>query len=509
MTDATIEISGDDNPFLEQLNESLATDDLERRLIQSPLSSIDVRELSKQARLDLLDRMQVEMFEPTSTSLQIVTHEFRLIRRGLLLRNPCKSTVRNKTMMIAGLAKQELSRIPWFTTFAKGMRVSGETGTGKSYEITRGLDLLPQIIIHKENRAAGWTHIVQVVWLYVAMSHDGSLGGLLLNILCALDAAAGTTYSTTKSIIGLSNEKLAVHIGIILRNHGVGVLVIDELQSRNFSGGAHGALAAMFFLRMLNFGIPIILIGNPFGMDALDRFSQDMRRIGSGGSFDMRPLAADDFDWVHCLVPALWGYDVMPEPTEIKDPDGLVLFMYSGGIRDYACRIRVASQRVALDLGATAVTLDHMEQAFWGPDFGDKDRALIAGFRDKNPISLQAWEDVRWQDYAERWGYFQSSAPGTDAGAKDSSADQGGKSDAVNPPNADGSSSESPKPKKTANERDMETIKRNRTRKASALTQQTETRSALQANDLRHTGLQEYLIAGFEALRKGKEQSPA
>lgn len=91
----------------------------------------------------------------------------------------------------------------------------------------------------KRTRALGWSHLVQILWLYVGMSHDGSLGGLLLSILCAIDEATGcTSYSQSRSLIGLSNEKLAVRIGIILRNHGVGVLVIDEIQGRNFSGGA-------------------------------------------------------------------------------------------------------------------------------------------------------------------------------------------------------------------------------------------------------------------------------
>lgn len=502
MAGRTVVIAGDDNPFLEQLNTLLSTDDLERRLTRSPLDGIDVSELSIDARHELLDRMQEEMFEPTSTSLEIVTRAFRLIRRGYLPRNPCRAAVRNKTMAIASLAAKDLTRIPWFTTFAKGMRISGETGTGKSYELMRGLELLPNRIIRSENSSAGWTHLVQVVWLYVGMSHDGSLGGLLLNILCAIDAIAGTDYSINKSITGLSNEKLAVRIGIILRTHGVGVLVIDELQSRNFEGGTRGGLAATFFLRMLNFGIPIILVGNPFGMDVLDRFSQDMRRIGSGGSFYMRPHDVNDFDWTHCLAPAVWRYDVMPEPTAIKDPDGAVLFKYSGGIRDYACRIRVSMQRLALDLGANAVTEDHMKQAFFGPDFSDKERTLIAGFRDKNPILLQAWEDVRWEDYAIRWGYFQGSTS-VNANGCDACASPKEESETEAPPDAEDAGGQAQKAKKTASERDLETVTRKRTREANVRKQQTEARSTLGANDLRNNGLQEYLIAGFEALRNG------
>ena len=497
-----VNFSGDDNPFLVGLRDYLLSDDLEQRLTYSPLTGIDVNKLSVQEKLDLLDLMQEDLFEPTSTALGVVTSAYRLIRRGYLPRDPNRAAVRNKTMRIAGLAGNELSNIPWFTTYAKGMRISGETGTGKSYELLRGLKMLPPFILHKENKSAGWTHLVQIVWLYVGMSHDGSLGGLLLSILCAIDGATGcTSYSQNRSLIGLSNEKLAVRIGIILRNHGVGVLVIDEIQSRNFSCGAHGGLAATFFLRLLNFGIPIILIGNPFGMSALDRFSQDMRRLSSGGSFDMRPMREDDFDWTECLVPALLRYNVMQEPGIAGDPKGRSIFKYSGGIRDYACRIRAASQRLALDLGAEVVTVEHMEAAFRGSDFDEKERILIESFRDKNPIPLMEFEDVRWKDYAVRWGYFAEKPSGGDGNITKPGGDTGTGEAGANDPTDDAAHDETRGAAKTASQRDLVSIKRARTRSTNGKAKQKAVQSTLDPKDMRGGGLAEYLIAGFETLR--------
>lgn len=497
-----VNVSGEGNPFLAGLSEYLSTDALEQRLTYSPLSEIDVSKLGIQEKIDLLDLMQEQLFEPTSTALGIVTSAYRLIRRGYLPRNPSRSAVRAKTMRIAGLAGNELSKIPWFTTYAKGIRISGETGTGKSYELLRGLKLLPPFIVREENKSAGWSHLVQILWLYVGMSHDGSLGGLLLSILCAIDEATGcTSYSQSRSLIGLSNEKLAVRIGIILRNHGVGVLVIDEIQGRNFSGGAHGGLAATFFLRLLNFGIPIILIGNPFGMSALDRFSQDMRRLGAGGSFDMRPMLKDDFDWTDCLVPALLKYNVMPEPGIVGDPAGSSIFQYSGGVRDYACRIRAASQRLALDLGANAVTVDHMDAAFHGSDFGEKERVLIAAFRDRNPIPLMEFEDIRWKDYAVQWGYFDEKPSGSDGNITKPGGDTGTAEAAASDPTGDAAHSEIGRPAKTASQRDLESVKRARTRIANGKAKQKAVQSTLDPKDMRGDGLAEYLIAGFEALR--------
>ncbi|CAN7735535.1 hypothetical protein [Duganella sp. LjRoot269] len=54
------------------------------------------------------------------------------------------------------------------------------------------------------------------------------------------------------------------------------------------------------------------------------------------------------------------------------------------------------------------MTEDHMKQAFMGPDFSERDRQLITGFRDRNPLLLQDFDDVPWQRYAQRWGYYAS-----------------------------------------------------------------------------------------------------
>lgn len=394
------------NPFLEPLDSLLSTDNLERRLECWPLKNFNHSSFNLQARHDLLERLQDQLFIPTLSSIDTTTRLYRLIRRGYMSRNPTQATYRAQAMSIAQLAGNKISDLPWNFSSAKGMRISAITGLGKTYEVLRALTLLDQKIQHGTCQSAGWTHMTQATWLYVAMSHDGSLGGLLLQVLTCLDCAIGTAYAGQRSLTGLSNEKLAVHVGIILNNHGVGVLVIDELQSRNFSGGARGGLAATFFLRLLNFGVPIVLMGNPFGFEALDSFSQDVRRIGSGGSVEMHPLEKNEFDFKERIAPALWKYNVMPEPSPINDSDGSLLFKYCGGIREFASRIRVCSQRLALDLGDRFVTEDHMEAAFMGPDFDANERTLIAGFREKDPLLLQNFEDIPWKAYAKKWNRF-------------------------------------------------------------------------------------------------------
>lgn len=485
------------NPLYLPLAEALKVEDFATRIRRSPLDGLDVTILTKDDRHVLLDQMQEGLFEPSTVTLALGPRLFRMITRGYMPRDARQLAVKKQTLAIASCKGSKLPELPWFNTYAKCMRISGETGTGKSYEVQNALRLLPQSIVHPENKEAGWSHLIQVVHLYVAMSHDGSLGGLLLNILSALDDVIGTKYSTQPSLIRLSNEKLAVHVGIILRTHAVGVLVIDELQERNFRG-AHGHLAALFFLRLLNFGIPMVLMGNPFGLSALERFSQDVRRTGSAGSFDFGPYDPCDFDWTHCIAPKIWAYYVLPEPMTFSDPDGQILFKYSGGIRDYAFRISNAAQRIAIDLDDKALTLDHLDMAYEGEDFSARDRDLIEGFARRDPIRLAGFEDVRVGHYGRKWGLLTKSLTTGAESRKEPNVTFEESATESPPINA-----KSPTmPQRTRHEQEMAAAKRLSTRRTNETSKRAAVKEACGKDDLRNDGLKNFLISGFDTLRR-------
>lgn len=491
------QFTDESHPLLSPLAAALQVDDILPRIRYSPLDGIDVATLSNSERHTLLDLMQERLFEPTTATLELATRLFRMVRRGYLSRDPRQLSVRKETMALAGCRGKQLSELPSFDAYAQCIRVSGETGTGKSYEIKNALRLLPRFIVHPENKAAGWSHLVQLVWLYVPMSHDGTLGGLLLNILSAIDEAIGTGYSTQPSLIRLSNEKLAVHVGIILRIHAVGVLVIDELQQRNFSGMAHGGLAALFFLRLLNFGIPMVLMGNPYGLGALDRYSQDVRRTSSAGSFDFEPIGLDEFDWHKCIAPGVWRYYVLSEPMTFGDEGGEVLFKYSGGFRDYACRICHSAQRLALDLNERALSLEHLQQAYEGADFSQKDRDLIEGFVNRDPIRLLDFEDVRCEHYARKWGLLRAKA---ETVSRESAAEPYG-SKLPRSTEQESEGPDAPGRPRSPHAREQAIAKQVATKRANADKKRAAAKEECSDDDLRNEGLKKYLITGFDAFR--------
>jgi hypothetical protein len=207
-------------------------------------------------------------------------------------------------------------------------------------------------------------------------------------------------------------------------------------------------------------------------------------------------MEVDDSDFTDVIAPAVWRYNVMPQRSPIDDKAGQILFHYCGGIRDYAARICVSAQRLALDVGDQFITEVHLKEAFSGPDFSAKERSLIAGFRDKNPLLLQQFDDVPWEQYAVRWGLFTTLDNSAEAAPSSGGEQIKEKSDRA-----------SVKPRKPVAQQSKETAQRNRTRKANQAAQRATERTSLTREDMRNEGLQEYLITGLEQLKQGGAQT--
>ena len=470
------------NPFLREIDPILCMqgEDLHQKLRSSPLSGIDTKSLGLHARYDLLDRMRLELFVPNSTALDATSRLYRMIRKGYLSRNPTTAEYRRRLMLLSRFAGREMQNLPWLPAFALGMREIGITGLGKTYEVRAALAQLPPYVEHGRSDAADWTHFFQVPYLYIGMSFDGSIGGLLLQILVALDNVIFTDYSQQKRLTSLSNEKLAVQVAIILANHAVGALVIDELQSSNFSDGIRGHLARMFFLRMLNFGIPLLLIGNPMGMCFLDSFSQDIRRLSSCGTIDLHPIEPDHPNFTEILAPAFWRYNVMPEPPDFEDKDGAILFKYCGGIRDFAVRVIESAQRIALELEEKRIGIKHLDMAFSGPDFSEDERTIIKAFCEKDALALMQFEDIPWETYFKKWN------PDEDAG--EAPAVPTTESKKPSGPAAIGP---------TAAKKTAKTLIAKRTKKKNQQDNIDAIKRNLQTDDLRGEGIQKHLVSSL------------
>ncbi len=164
--------------------------------------------------------------------------------------------------------------------------VVGASGMGKTFAMEFILSLLPDVVKHVSFNGVALNH-VQVIHLYVQCPPTGTLKALLFNILLALDFRLGTRFFHTWQSSIYSVDVLMVNVALILFNHGIGVLVLDELQHLKARTNAEAEQSLNFFVSLMNFlKVPLVCVGTYAAMDVLTGTLRNGRRLGSNGSID-------------------------------------------------------------------------------------------------------------------------------------------------------------------------------------------------------------------------------
>jgi hypothetical protein len=391
------------NPVLEVLGPNVSIDDLPEMLSHRPLDSIPWQSVPTKQRFDFV-RLLRSHFVPTSTAIEIALALQRTLRMGYVERNPLNREYRRRLHKITELRGHDVVSAPWFPTYASGMVIAGITGLGKSIITQRFFSHYPQVILHPENSEAGWLQLKQIVYLIVPMSADHSRGGFLFSILAAIDEAAGTAYHKEYFNTRITVERLMVVVGIILANHQCGYLVIDEIQKRNFRPGESRALILLFFLRLLNMGIPIVLIGNPEGFLGFDEFTQDVRRLYKDGYFELWPAdSGSDEEWFGSFVEQKLEFTLLDFPFQMTPEARSAFFQCTAGVHDYFDQLYEIMLDMAIRSGRTVLDVDDIRKAYTHPRMA-KYRGTIDALVSRDPTKLFAFEDISAIDFAIHWG---------------------------------------------------------------------------------------------------------
>lgn len=420
-------LSNTENPLLAALGPFRTCAELSPMLRYSPLDGVEVADLDEESRTSYLSLID-KHFVPTMSAMEIATNIQAMLRGGYVQRNPyVVATRRSLYDLGAGLWKG-LADLPAFDTSASGFTVAGVTGMGKTTEIARILSLFPQVVDHGPNKRAGWAHQRQLVWLYVEMPHDGSRSGLLAGILSALDKVLGTDdmEDIIRKFRRLDEREVAV--ATKLASCYCGILVLDEAQRGNFTSSPHSRVLQLFFLKLMNMGIPLVFSGNPQALTPLIGHAQNIRRFCSEGFMLMEPAPDEaDEDWDEHLVPGMWDYSVMPRATPLTREIQDKLKLYSGGMRGLLRQVIKGSQKTALWSRADAVTEDHLDRYYNSLEM-QLNHDLIKGFRTKDAGLLKRYKDIPAEYYEQLWKNENSPDQGNAAAGEHSiTADTGHK----------------------------------------------------------------------------------
>lgn len=335
------------NPFIEALPPIFEVPQVLKRVRNYPDYQHEQRKLGKAIRLHLVQQV-AEYVEPLPEHILVEQRISRMIRHGYRARNPRfkkytkQFVVGFKELLEQGLDEKGRNKAGIRPT-AAGFAIIGTSGLGKTTSIESTLLMYPQVIEHSQYYGLAFP-VKQITWLKLNCPFDGSTKGLCINFFQAVDAILGTSDYYKKFVSkGATQDILIPQMAQVATLHGLGVLVIDEIQNLSIlhSGGSEKMLN--FFTQLVNtIGVPVVLIGTFKAIKLFSgSFSQARRYSGQGDLIMDRVQEGEKWDF---FVEKLWKYQWTSIPTAYDLRFSKKLHQLSQGIIDIAVKIYMLAQ---------------------------------------------------------------------------------------------------------------------------------------------------------------------
>lgn len=340
------------NPWIEALpnipNDHELLENLEEKI---PYEKKEC-ELADYARKECVNSL-TQLLVPLSQNGEIARKVYSAIREGYLNRNPLShsmkavSTQLQQCVMTRDSSFRSLSNS---NANANGFCIVGDSGLGKTTAVNKALNIFPQVIIHQQYHDMPFNNR-QLVWLRLECPHDCSVKALTTDFFVQFDEVMNdNTYYKYAAGGRTSIDQMIPQMALIAQRHGLGLLIIDEIQnlSRAKSGGAEKMLS--FIVQLVNtIGVPVLLMGTPNAVPFLSSNLMTIRRsAGQQGMTKLHPLALDSKDWKRLLT-NLWSYQWTRSHTPLTDELITMMHEYSAGNVDAAIKLYMQAQRIAIN----------------------------------------------------------------------------------------------------------------------------------------------------------------
>jgi hypothetical protein len=281
----------------------------------------------------------LRFFDPALRHLRISEGIDQLVRAGYETRNPAnggfKTRSRNLSRSLKAktlLFSQPVSEAAPALTAA----LIGAPGLGKTRTVERTLAAYAQVVRHSDIPT-------QITWLKLEYPKRGSLRSLCLQFLTKMSGLVGSTDYTDLYVPGGATEAdLQNMMALVANFHGLGLLVIDEIQ--HVGRSLDGEHDLMTFLTGLSnqLGIPLLIIGTLSVLPRLESTGRMARRAVGPASAVWHPLPFQD-EW-RDLFDRLWQYQWTCEFTEPSEALRQAFFECSGGILDLLVKLFLSVQ---------------------------------------------------------------------------------------------------------------------------------------------------------------------
>ena len=358
------------NHFIEALPSILSDEEVIEKLAFLPPYDPSERRLATHLRMHCINAA-TQFFQPLPRHIDLERRISNMIRAGYLARNPANPKYFSELeQRIARIRKARGSMSVFsrrsqvigeqknrFRSSVTGFAVVGIPGIGKTTTIENILtQIYPQVIVHEQYRDK-CIPIAQVVWLVLGCPYNGSLSGLCYSFFQGMDLALGTNYYELYSQGKRNIDDLLDDMANLAGVHGLGVLVVDELQHLTCSGiGAEKMLN--FFVDLANcLKVPVLLVGTFKAIPILSNEFRQIRRNSGQGDMIWEAMAMDE-NW-DAFIEALWEYQYTCTPTPLTPALSTCLHDACQGITDFAIKMYMLAQvRAIANEGNEIITED-------------------------------------------------------------------------------------------------------------------------------------------------------
>ena len=332
------------NPYLDAMPDMLSPEQFARVIASYPPIPHDLAQMSPEERRGLLPSLP-SLYVPMPYQYAIYDTLYRAIATTYRTADVVEST-RAINAYYCGQSTD-------YATQADSGSILGVPGCGKTATVRRCLSTMPQVIEHVEYQGQP-LFCKQILWLHVECPSDCSVKTLGFGIMAALDRAIGSKYlQSTQGLRSASASAISVQTKILLTNHHVGLLVVDEIQNAVLTARKNRQEKPLlrFLVELTNETMTsIYFVGTPVA-EELFVIQEHLKRRTRG--IRLAPFKPDGayLDFVR----KIWPYQYTAQMAELTTSIGNKLYDCSGGIPAYIIKIFGESQAQALIQGRSCI----------------------------------------------------------------------------------------------------------------------------------------------------------
>lgn len=341
------------NPYIEALPQIFDERDVIREFTIHPIIREDDKDEPRNLRYHMIKRLK-SFTQPLPEHFRIERSISTMIRRGYIARNPLTPEFLQRLQKLNQVKEEKVEmdseRFKHVTeslrSTADGFSIIGISGIGKTTAIETILKMYPQVIHHTNYKGRPLTR-TQLVWLKIDCPFDGSIKALCKSFFNVIDGVLGTDYLKKFGNNRNSAATMMIYMSYLSSLHGIGLLVIDEIQHLIKSKKEVSIEMLNFFVTLINIiGVPLTLVGTYKALKVLAKEFRQARRVGSEGDVRWNRMKKDD-NW-DLFLETLWSFQWLKNKTTLTDRLNEVMYENTQGITAIAVTLFMLSQARAL-----------------------------------------------------------------------------------------------------------------------------------------------------------------